>query len=983
MSLSNDLKLAQLWPITAKGRINRIQPAGDPKIESIYHKSLEPGRHMEHSIADANHWLIQKKKDLTEKIGHSLALNTAVVHGETISDHGRAALFVLDAIDAMQQVSKYQQEIGGLVGALTTNIGKLQTMEQNMLRMVQSNLNAIANLLNNICSWGLPDLPALPNLMPDGMFNWNGFNFSPLAAFAALKPKIGFDKNFAFKQCVIHKPNLDPLRNQPSVIPMYNGLTFGTPNIMSPLGGSLPPTGQDLTNPTFVTQMQTTTTIPVYGPAESSLPPDQVFNPNTSMLGSVPDPNTIISDYQMPAQTYRDNIVSIVPATRGDVVEPTDPDYSTPDLVVRQPKLRQDLVHFVTLREVVASNYEPNLTAEWLFYLDSSRTGRGGAWIQNFQAIYDAFITPSLAYLAANAVPWNHVIRGNGLQNAPKAIPFIAAVRGAADQLNLLWKLSYIEAGILGYPRTKDWDAGADPGYVGSFTGTDLDYRATTVDSSVTNTVILGASTATFPSTSTFPATIAAVLQEVITKATQDIANTPSFRSPHPQFRFIYDAFAQGTEVDRFSQFWREFNANLQLLLIQDPYLVSFVVSYKESLDSAINPLGDTTIYNIVKTDAVTRTRTWTPGTPLLNIPVAPIVNFSSDALPTDANDGWQGLDLDPVAFLARPDIQAQPIPVQMAMLRTNLSFAAVSKFRDAMLSEFQNQIATARAGLVSSNVGFRVEIAADSPQVIDPGALGTQVSFDKIDFDITNNVFSPQEFHIQAPGFYSISGNLEWTGTDVGTRIVTVFQNGIPIYTANTDIGPGPVSLPFATVGEFLQGDVVTVFASHSMAFSYSSSQDVVTGSTFQMIQFSEGTTTTVNPTDGTKIFTADSNFPALTVVRVDGAGNIIPVDPTVIVPDYYGNTIFPFADGIVLEDAVMGNPVTTATTYGGLFQVVGQAPLNVGALIFVGPGGLITQDYQNLITVVQWIICVGRAITPDSFLWEPHIPQRFNMAF
>ena len=216
-----------------------------------------------------------------------------------------------------------------------------------------------------------------------------------------------------------------------------------------------------------------------------------------------------------------------------------------------------------------------------------------------------------------------------------------------------------------------------------------------------------------------------------------------------------------------------------------------------------------------------------------------------------------------------------------------------------------------------------------------------------------------------------------------MGTRIVTVFQNGIPIYTANTDIGPGPVSLPFATVGEFLQGDVVTVFASHSMAFSYSSSQDVVTGSTFQMIQFSEGTTTTVNPTDGTKIFTADSNFPSLTVVRFDGAGNTIPVDPTVIVPDYYGNTIFPFADGIVLEDAVTGNPVTTATTYGGLFQVVGQAPLNVGALIFVGPGGLITQDYPALIAEVQWVICVGRAITTDSFLWEPHIPQRFNMAF
>ena len=1041
MALTQALKDAQMWPIKAKGKVTRLNPHGDPKIESIYHKSLEQGRHLETSIGDANCLLAERKREVLARVQLLLDVNKVAVNAQP-KRRLRQILLAANSIHFLKEVADFQKEITGLVQAIVQNIGLLQSMEQNMFRMVQANLNAISNLMHDICNWGLPDLPAIPNFFSDTIWNWNGFNFFPLAAF---QPHIGFDKNFAFNQCVIHVPNINIFRNYPSTVSTYSDLQYGTPVFVPPLGGIIPNTGQNLSDPNFVAQMQQSNTDPVYGPD---------FNPNSSMLGSVPDPSTIINNYQMPSGTYRGNIVAIVPQTRVNTVEPGDTDYSNPNAVVRAPKLRADLVHFVTLQQVVASNFDPNLTAEWLFYLDNSRTGRGGVWIQNFQAAYNALVAPSVFYLDTTPIPWNNVLGGTGTQGGPTAIPFIDAVNAGAN-LNLLWKLSFVEAGLLGYTRTKDWDAGADPAYLDSFTQEDVDYRATTIDPTVTTTLVLGASTATFPTTCTFPSAISAMLQQVIDKAATDIANTPSFRSPHPQFRFTFNSFAQATEVDRFSQFWREFNANLQVLLVQDPFLVGFTVTYKESLDSATNPLGDPAIYDTLKADVATRSRTWTPGTPLLDIPVAPIVRFSDNSTPTDATNGWQGLDLDPVAFLARPDVQGQPIPVQIAMLRTNLSFAAISKFRDDMSAEFDLQIATAQTALATGNVGFQVEVVTDTPQSV-PTGPGLTVAFDTIDFDITGNVDLPvpsSSFTLATGGSYAYAGNVQWDTGDVAVRTVTVFKNGNPIYTTSTDPVAG-TSQEFSSLGQFLQGDVVTVVATHSAG----SAQDILAGTEFSMIKMDDDPNAGGFPADNDnaslKVFTAAGTFPEATVVRIDDAGKVTPVDTTVVHFDSSfalttitgdganwtgttgtahgrspgdtisifgtvdfdgtyvldtaagttftilnttnngttdsaggqtiegGNVVFPFADGITGFAAVTDNPVGVATSYGGIFQITSLS-LTAGGLIFVGPNGLITQDYATLITQVQWILCVGRALTADTFLWEPHIPTRFNMTF
>lgn len=1046
-NLTDSLKSAEIWPIKAKGAVTRLNPLSDPQIEKNYHKAMEQGRVLECSISDANFILLERKKQIIEKITTYMRINTIAVDAQN-KHRVRKFLLIADSVAFLKEVAQFQQDISAVISAATKNIGILQSIEQNMLGMVQANLNALANLINNVCNWGLPDLPAIPNFFSDTVWYWNGFNFFPLAAF---QPKIGFDFNFAFNQCVIHVPNINIFRNYPSTTDTYSGLTYGTPFFVPPLGGIIVNTGQNLSDPNFIQTMQATTNQPYYSG----------FNPNSSMLGSVPDPSTIISNYQMPSQMYQDNIVSIVPALRGDVIEPTDADYNNPDLTTRQANLRRDLVHYVTLQQVVDSNYDPNLTAAWLFYLDSARIGRAGIWIPNIQDAYTQFVTPSVTYLASNPTPWNNVLGGLGVSDAPTAIPLIGTITGANSQaqMNLLWKLSYIEAAILGYTRNKNFDGGADNNFVSSFTGTDLDYTPTVINSASTTTEILGQGTATFPVSCTFPTAIKAVLDQVIAVATINIQNDTAYQSPHPKFKFVYDQFATATMVDRFTQFWREFNANLQLLLVQDPFLVQFVVSYVGSLDAAVDPLGNPADYNTVAQDVATRNRLWVPGTPLLNIPKAPVVSFSNGSTPTDATNGWIAppTDLDATAFLSRPDIQGQPVPVQLAMLRTNLSYAGVQKYSQAMQAEIAQQISTANQILAQAQQ-FGFQVGDDTAVTVVLPGPGTVVAFDTLIFDMTSNVTDQTTFTIQQAGTYATSGQLDWEAGAAGLRTVTITQNGMPVFTDSTDpTTTGPTAQQFSVSLIAEAGDVFQVVASHDLP----SSQSVGPGSAFSMLQSSTNTTPIALPSSVTSLgkdFEADVAFATLSAVAVQPDGGVIPVNPVIpavtnvtingsnlltiaavnkfkagdwvlfanlgtatflngqvvqvlasglsgtqftanfthapypSAPETVGQAIkaidstgvplAPYPDGVALAPGVVGKNTSVATNYGGVFQTTSTG-WTVGGLLYVAADGTLTQDFDSLLTTVGWVICVGRVIAADAFIYEPHIPQRFSSLF
>src|SRR5271166_1872807 len=604
MSLPSDEQTALLWPIQAKGKVTRLNPLGDPQVEQYYHNAMEQGRFLERNIADANNWLLQKKILLTNQIQTYTHMNSLAVDGQ-LGHTPRVPKYVADSISILKTAQQFQQEVVQLVAAIEMNIQMIVAIEQSMLAMVTNVENSLANLLNNICNWGLPALPSMPNLFSNGIWNWNGFQFSPLALFAALKSNTSFNFNFTLANCSLGSTAPSNLfLGDPITITTDSGLTYSSPeNYDPPLNGTQTDPTQDLNDPTFIAQMQGQNTPPIY-------------NPNTEMYGAVPDPHQIISNYQMPAATYTADIVSICPLLRSNTVFTTDADYSNPDYTVREPELRKDLLHLINLAGIVQSNYDPFVMSAWLLYLAAARQGRGGVWLPNFEAVYQTYIQPSVSTLSTQSVPWNDVLPGTAnilwmgtwdstvsyvpndvvvfsgvnyiallantgvepdtnatdwgtppadsvYSDAP-VIPLITTFQGLPQNqlFHLLWQLSYIEASLLSYSRNSTWDTNQDTSYLTGPTGNALDYTATATTGTMSN-FILGAGVAEFPVPITFPTVIKTVMDEVIAIATTNIDNDLTYLSPRLGNRYTYNQFAVATQVDRFSQFWRDFATNL------------------------------------------------------------------------------------------------------------------------------------------------------------------------------------------------------------------------------------------------------------------------------------------------------------------------------------------------------------------------------------------------------------------------------------
>jgi hypothetical protein len=248
------------------------------------------------------------------------------------------------------------------------------------------------------------------------------------------------------------------------------------------------------------------------------------------------------------------------------------------------------------------------------------------------------------------------------------------------------------------------------------------------------------------------------------------------------------------------------------------------------------------------------------------------------------------------------------------------------------------------------------------------------------VDFDSGGNVTNATTFTIQTAGTYAVAGQLNWGTGDVGVRTVTVFDGDLAIYSVSTGSASGPITLPFASTATFAEGDVVTIAATHSLT----TNQSVLPGSMLMCLETSPEAPSAAasSGTSTVQTFTASASYPAMTVIQIDENGDVTFIDPTVVMTDTAGNVITPFADGVALQAATLGESVQVGTTYGGIFQVEGSN-FTVGGLLYVGVGGLATQNYDSLLTEVQWVICMGKALTSDSFLYEPHIPQRTVVGF
>lgn len=949
----------EIWPIQAKGKVERLDLFGDPDIEKTYHKSLEQGRVLESSLGDANYALANRKRAVNEQIANLMNLQKLAIDGQN-THHKRFFLYAADAVNFINKVKKYTTELNNLAQAVVGNIGKLQTIEQNMFRMVQANINALSNLIAEICNWGLPDIPAIPNLFSDTIWHFNGFNFFPLAAFL---PHIGFDKNFTFGNCRIRVPNLDIFRNYPSTVTSLGDTTYGQPVFVPPLGGVIASDTTQYIVPDFIATMQGTTTSPVY---------TSTFNPN-NLFGSLPDPTTIISNYHLDPPTYKANILSAVPALVNLV-----------NIQASAVDERAAFIRFITLDEVVASNYDVNLTSVWLYYIDAARVGRAGDWIANFQQVYGQTVTPSMLYLNTTPIPWNNVLGGPGVTAGPQALPLIAALKADTSN-NLKWRLSYIEASLLGYGRSHTWDAAKDTTYLDQYTADSLDYSPSIFDVSQTTPVIVGVGTAQFPVALTIPNALLTVMNEVIAQGALDIGFHPEFRTSRPQFRFTFDQFAQAKEVDRFTQYWREFNYNFQQLLLQDAYVVSFAVTYFDTLNSAINPLGNPTVYNQIKHDAQTRSKTWTPGTPLLPIPTVPEIVVPSGFQPDLTNNGWNGDVLNVTAFLARPDIQQLSIPTQIAMLRLNLSYAGLVKTSQDAQNEIQNQIAAAQAVADSAvQVGFAAEGAGGQ---VAPGT-SLVLQFPTVDFDNTGNVTSKDTFTIQKAGDYAIAGTISFGAGDAGTRQVSITVNGVVVFeSVATDASTsGPVDIPYTYGQTFNAGDIIQVQAFDSLSVS----QPITAGDiTCLLLPTGDSFATVPDNTDQggaevPKVFIAGVNVVPLQAVQIGSNGRVFLIDPTTnVLAGSPPLSVFPRIDGVTLGTATTGNPVDVCTVYGGVYQAPTDQGWTVGGLLYAGPGGTLTQDFPSILNTCYWVIVVGRATTSDTLIYEPNLPTSTLQGF
>lgn len=799
--------LTDMWPIKCGRGASRLLLAGPPKIEKVSHNPLEQGRMFEQGVGEANAWLAHKMADLQEKIQHYLSLNQLAIDGK-LSDIPRAVKFAQDSLKFIQHIRSYIDECLAISAAIQANLTALQAMEARMLAMIDDNVLALNNLLNEICNWALPDLPSLAAQIGGG-WHWNGFLFNAPAGFHLNSLLTTPNFNFSFGACTKLVSDFESLfGSSPSSLGL-DGATATLATPPPPLSGGSYADPSLFSDAGYIAEMQDTTT-PVFDPTKVS----------ASNSTSLPPAEAIVSNYALPPETYKTNIVSAVPVLTPAITQPgQQPSPST---------LRGLSTRFLTLRQIVASGFDANLTAAWLLYVEMNRAGRGGNWLPALQAAYDTYITPSITYLTETPTPWNAVLGGTGTHAAPAALPLLGLIEGT-DAAHILWKLSFLEAALLGYARDTTWDAAADTTFRSSFTGGDLDYASSPVSATPTTTLVLGEGTASYPVSSTFPQSIGGVLVKVIALAAAKIANTPSYQSTRPQFRFTYDMFAQASLVDRFSQFWREFNANLVSFLSQDSYLVSFVVSYPEALDSAIDPLGDSTIYNALELDAATRNRNWAPGSVLLPIPTALVLTGSAVA-PTDATNGWSSGSLDAQAFLARPDIQALPLPTQVAMLRTSQSISRLQDAKTSLQDAVQVAINSAQASIQSATLpGWQTETGAGMQ--VPPGA-DPKIAFSVIDFDQVGFVTDAETITVATTGQYLLAVTLDWDTTGAaGTRTAALLQNGVSIGSATgTTDSPTPYATEFSVFADLNEGDVLQIAAWHSLP----APQTVLTGGSF-----------------------------------------------------------------------------------------------------------------------------------------------------
>jgi hypothetical protein len=911
--------------------VDRPKAPGNPRTGGLYPKAMEQGRMIEQSLGDAANEVKQVKQDLMDKIKNELSKAIASMTAE-LPDSPRPGALIPKVIAFIKQMKEFIEDVVAVIQAIQQCIAMLWTMLANLRAMIQSCLNALANLLAELCNWSLPDLPSLPNLF--GMFmDFPGFNLPDFKG-----PLTGFPFNFSMKDCHIHLPNLDIFRNQPLGFTI-TGLD-GKPIFHLPDPIHIPWSGQtitlkDLDDPVFRASMEGRFDTPVYSPD---------FNPKTDTQGSVVDPSKIIDNYHLTKDAYQKNLLSmafpdLIPST-------SDPDYSdfNPETfnhmspissemsqagVSRVYNIRETLRTQAVLDNIVDSNWDPNLVMLWINYLVVNMEARRGEglWIPANAKTYAKYITPSYTYLKPPTdlttdvpfVPYNNVLDGPGVRKAPESIPLIQTkdTLGSEDLRDLLWRLSYVEAGLLGIDRNTRWDPSDTQGMIPDWklstrSGSEDILDVPVYADKTTSSVSLPYDKAWLP-----------VMSTVIAKGRQDIQEHTTWETSRPQWKYIYNEFAEAHKTDRFIQYWKEFESNWNELMGRESHLVDFVMHDWSILDSAVNPLGDPSLFNSLKSDFHARDLSWEPGYPIPFVPRG-FPTDSSAWTPTDATSGWDtssvpqlqtlfdsfdNLPTDPEAladrqvpsvpkaptfdiqaFLARPDVRALPLAQQMAMLEIHQSYASLMQSATTQIQAGLDAIADQQRHLAEAQTCVSEASAASS--------LGV------------------------------------WSGVIKNASAIPDIDSLLP------SLARGPASK-----------------TSKLPAPQASPVQGTSSGSQ----------TSQSSASDSDPMFVAGEALRALTAVVYGADRRLHPLNPTLDTPTPT------LCDGVQVASVALDGKADPVLQWGSLIP----AKFTPGDLVFVGSDGALTQDYAAVKASCKWLYCIGRAL--DGYvLYEPHIPTK-----
>ena len=986
-------------------------PSAYLTISDKYHYAMEQGRFLEQSIGDVQKEVQIFKKNLEDRVKTwiRMQLNQITVQ---LPLPARVVKAVLDVIDCIKGIIDIIKEIQNTIKALITIIQLLKALLQKMLGQIQAVLNAIANLINEICNWNLPKLPSIPNLFGDLIWGFNGFQLRTLKLNLSLK----FDKNFAFGHCSINPPNANIFSNFPRQIAGSNGVSYGNQLYNPPLGGLA---DKVHLAPFDITAEYKITTL---DPETSSY---LILDYNTTsqdMNRAFPNPLQVLNNYFMTPDIYKNNLVCLFP-------------FMTPAIAHNKASLVPIYTSNITLESIIASDFDPNIVAAWIIFASNSLLGwRGAYWIPEFRALFNEAILPSKEYLDSTEqlnIPYNFfepststisafgltagdlvtlengawvktasfptgmvtdvinpTTHGNDVyiaKNAPQAIPFIAYVKNHSDQSNLLWRLSWIEAGLLGYHRSNKWDESADSSFLSAITQTDLDYKTISIAEEVTPVVLSQGGKAYYPPTISVPISILGNVQLAIEKGMTDIENNATWRTSS-QYRYIYDQYAQQHEIDRYSQFWRVWAMNFSNLLKAGKVL-PYAAAYWQMIDSACNPLGDNySNYLYLKYDAENRNSTWVPGD-IRALPDPPDdISSSQPDDPTELNNGWTGDTLNDAQFLLRPDIKVQPIPVQMAMLDLNKCYSILQTRYNDVTNAMNSQIDSATKSLTAMPVSVAFSADATIPQSLPPATLVPFV-YSEVTMDVGVGNFDPVTgdalpawvvgTEIKVPILpppstsesFMVMAYFPFAAAPNPTvRTVEFLVNGISEITISSANLKDAAEVAITQYLTLNVGDVVSFILSHNDPIN-TLTLDAGSSIAIMSVSSSNSSSSAKDTSLASYYPSGVASLPELTAVYLDANGYLQitdPTDPTLLTSGK------PWLSGVTLVTTSNLHDTSSVAATNGVTFTAPSASFTPGELLYVQAGGVISNTFPP----TYWKIAIGQSVTPTSFIYQPQLP-------